>query len=254
MSERPHRSTRRFAFAVAAPIRAHPILVAALLLAPGCSEQPGAAQETSPGSPDDRPMASEAAQEEVSVLPTQHSVLLNRADQARIKGSSEAPIRILEISDFQCPFCARYNRETLPVLDSLYIRTGKVEYVWISFANPSHQLSWPAIEAAFCAGAVGKFWPMHDILFERQGEWSTSEDAWATFVEYAGELRIDPESFGACLRDDRTAPLQVRDFQSVNRAGISSTPFFIIADSLSIRGAAQVGQFRAVLDSLLAIP
>jgi protein-disulfide isomerase len=190
--------------------------------------------------------------QERSVLPAQQNVLINRADQSRIKGDSDAPIRILEVSDFQCPFCARYNRETLPILDSLYIKTGKVEYVWISFANPSHQFAWPAIEAAFCAGAVGKFWPMHDILFERQGVWSTAEDAFATFVGYAEELGIDAASFGVCLRDDRTAPLQVRDFQSVNRAGISSTPFFIIADSLSIRGAAEAGQFQAVLDSLLA--
>jgi protein-disulfide isomerase len=228
----------------------------AMLVALGCSGEPGTAQETP--TPAGEPaledsLNAEPVQEEWTVLPTQHSVLINRADQSRIMGSPEAPVRILEVSDFQCPFCARFNRETFPVLDSLYIATGKVEYVWISFANPSHQFAWPAIEAAFCAGAVGKFWQMHDILFERQGEWSTSEDAWATFVDYARELSIDGESFGACLRDDRTAPLQIRDFQSVNRAGISSTPFFIIADSLSIRGAAQVSQFRTVLDSLLKV-
>jgi protein-disulfide isomerase len=201
----------------------------ALLVALGCSGEPGTAQETpSPaGEPTgESSLESDPAQEEWAVLPTQHSVLINRADQSRIMGSPEAPVRILEVSDFQCPFCARFNRETFPV---------------------------PAIEAAFCAGAVGKFWQMHDILFERQGAWSTSDDAWATFVDYARELWIDEESFGACLRDDRTAPLQVRDFQSVNRAGISSTPFFIIADSLSIRGAAQVSQFRTVLDSLLKV-
>lgn len=236
--------------------RAGPGLAMAMLVALGCSGEPGTAQETPAPSGEPAVEGSREAdpvQEEWIVLPTQHSVLINRADQARIMGSPEAPVRILEVSDFQCPFCARFNRETFPVLDSLYIATGKVEYVWISFANPSHQFAWPATEAAFCAGAVGKFWQMHDMLFERQGEWSTSEDAWATFVDYARELWIDGESFGACLRDDRTAPLQVRDFQSVNRAGISSTPFFIIADSLSIRGAAQVSQFRTVLDSLLKV-
>ena len=227
-------------------------LALALAVALGCSGEPGTAQERPPGG---EPAAAGGAdgQEERAVLPEQHSVLISRADQARIKGSSEAPVRILEISDFQCPFCARYNQETLPILDSLYIETGKVEYVWISYANPSHQLAWPAIEAAFCAGAVGKFWAMHDLLFDRQGEWSNTADAYGTFVGYARELHIDEESFGACLRDDRTAPLQVRDFQSVSRAGISSTPFFIIADSLSIRGAAQASQFRAVLDSLLEV-
>lgn len=228
-------------------------LALAVLVALGCSGEAGTAQETSPpAEASAEPGGEPTTAQERSALPTQQNVLINRADQSRIKGDSDAPIRILEISDFQCPFCARYNRETLPILDSLYIQTGKVEYVWISFANPSHQFAWPAIEAAFCAGAVGKFWPMHDILFERQGQWSTAEDVFATFVGYAEELAIDAASFGVCLRNDRTAPLQVRDFQSVNRAGISSTPFFIIADSLSIRGAAQASQFQAVLDSLLA--
>ncbi|MCZ6825069.1 MAG: thioredoxin domain-containing protein [Gemmatimonadetes bacterium] len=230
-----------------------PLLLAlALLVALGYAGEYGTAQEARPSGEEPR-APEETGVEGGIVLPDEQEIMINRADQARIKGSSDAPIRILEISDFQCPACARFNRETLPLLDSLYIRTGKIEYVWISFANPSHDFAWPATEAAFCAGAVGKFWPMHDVLFDRQSEWSTAKDAFPRFVEYAEELAIDSASFAACIREDRMAPLQVRDFQSVNRAGITSTPFFIIADSLSVRGAAAATQFQTIIDSLLKI-
>jgi protein-disulfide isomerase len=234
------------------PRYARPLLGLALLVALGSASERGAAQEARPSG--EEPRAPQETEVKGGIaLPDQQEIMINRADQARIKGSSGAPIRILEISDFQCPFCARFYRDTLPVRDSLYIRTGKIEYVWISFANPIHEFAWSAIEAAFCAGSVGKFWPMHDVLFDRQSEWSTAKEAFPRFVEYAEELAIDGASFAACIREDRMAPLQIRDFQSVSRAGITSTPFFIIADSLSVRGAAAAAQFQTIIDSLLKI-
>lgn len=190
--------------------------------------------------------------QDASVLPEDRQAVTQRADQARVKGEEGAPVRIVEVSDFECPFCARFYDQTFPVLDSLYIRSGKATYVWISFPNPSHALAWPAIEAAFCAGAVGKFWPMHDVLFQRQSDWTQAEDPFATFVEYARELDIEADSYAACMRDDHMAPLIVRDYQNVIRSGINSTPFFIVADSVAIRGAAPVDSFRAVIDTLLA--
>lgn len=194
----------------------------------------------------------ESAQEG-AVVPSDPGVAAERADQARVKGEEGAPIRIVEISDFQCPYCRQFNDETLGTLDSLYIRTGKASYVWISYANPGHQKAWPAIEAAFCAGAVGQFWTMHDLLFARQDEWGAAEDVVGTFVSYAEELGIDAESFGACLREDRLAPLMLRDYTNVLRAGISSTPYFILADSVAIRGAAPIETFRSAIDTLLAL-
>ena len=206
------------------------LLVAAL----GCSGQGGAAQDS-------------------SVVPTDISTITQRADQGRVKGDEAAPLRMVEVSDFQCPFCERYFRESYPTLDSLYIETGKLRYVWVSFPNPRHEHAWPAIEAAFCAGAVGKFWQMHDLLFERQSDWSESKTPVKKFEGYAVGLGIDSTSFRACVEEDRPAPLQVRDFQSTMRAGIDATPFFIVNDSVSVRGAAPLERFRTLLDSLLAV-
>ena len=94
---------------------------------------------------------------------------------------------------------------------------------------------------------------MHDLLFERQEEWSSADDAFTTFVGYAEGMGIDPASFGACMRDDLLAPFLLGDYSNVMQAGISSTPYFILADSVAIRGAAPIETFRAAIDTLLVL-
>lgn len=224
----------------AATRRAAP-LPAALLLAAAAVACGGEARSTSAG-----------AEQEAAVVPSDPAVVTSRADAARVRGDSAAPVRVIEISDFECPYCAQFNRETFPSLDSAYIRTGRVEYIWIAYPNPGHRRSWPATEAAYCAGAVGKFWAMHDLLFERQEEWSGDPAPVERFVSYAERIGIEPESFRGCLREDRTASLQVRDAISVVRVGIGGTPFFIIADSIPAEGALSFDRFRSILDSVLA--
>ena len=146
---------------------------------------------------------------QASVVPADAAVLTSRADRARVLGSDDAPIRMVEVSDFECPFCARFNSETFPAIDSLYIETGKIQYVWIGFPSPSHPRAFPAIEAAFCAGSVGKFWPMHDILFANQVEWMEAPNPTEVFARYASGLGIDVSSFAMCLTNDRMAPLML---------------------------------------------
>lgn len=198
--------------------------------------------------------ASETGQaQEAAVVPSDRGVAEDRADKARVRGSEDAPIRLVEISDFQCPYCAQFYNETYAAVDSLFIQPGLISYVWISYANPQHPEAWSSIEASFCAGTVGKFWDMHDILFERQSEWGSALDPFATYLEYAVELGIDRESFADCMRNDRLAPLQTRDYANVVQSGINSTPYFILADSVAIRGAAPIETFRTAIDTLLVL-
>ena len=187
------------------------------------------------------------------IVPVDAEVARERADRNRIKGNEDATVRVVEISDFQCPFCRQFHEETLTRLDSAYIQPGRVSYLWIAYANPGHAQAFVSTEAAYCAGAVGKFWPMHDLLFERQEEWSGVADAYALFIAYAEELDIDAASFGSCVRNSVLAPLVLRDYTSVTQAGISSTPYFILADSVALRGAADYGTFSSALDTLLVL-
>lgn len=201
-----------------------------------------------------RPVGAQTAENtDAAVIPSDQSVILERADRARVKGDEGAPIRIVEISDFECPFCARFYEESYRAIDSLYVQTGIARYLWISFPNSTHARAWPAIEAAFCAGAAGRFWPMHDILFERREEWAGATDPNGLFRAYAEEIGVDSESFEACLRNDQTAPLQIRDYESAITAGVASTPFFVVGDSVAIRGAVPLETFRSAVDSVLVL-
>ncbi|MDE2878834.1 thioredoxin domain-containing protein [Candidatus Palauibacter soopunensis] len=191
--------------------------------------------------------------QERSFVPPDAQVARERADRNRIKGEEGAPVRVVEISDFQCPYCRQFHEQTLTKIDSAYISEGKVSYLWIAYANPGHQEAFVSTEAAYCAGAAGKFWPMHDILFERQDEWSGAADPYALFVGYAEEIDIDPESFGSCVRNSTLAPLVLRDYTSVTQAGISSTPYFILGDSVALRGAADFDTFSSAIDTLLIL-
>jgi len=91
------------------------------------------------------------------------------------------------------------------------------------------------------------------VLFERRDEWAESPDPNQLFRSWAVEIGIEDESFAACLRNDQTAPLQVRDYESAITAGVASTPFFVVGDSVAIRGAVPLDTFRSAVDSVLVL-
>jgi protein-disulfide isomerase len=102
-----------------------------------------------------------------SRAPEPRELVLN-VDGAPSKGEKTARVVLIEFSDYQCPFCARHVRETLPQLEREYIQTGKIRYVTRDFPLPTHRHAFKAAEAARCAGEQGKFWEMHAQLFHNQ--------------------------------------------------------------------------------------
>ncbi len=87
------------------------------------------------------------------------------------RGSKNAPLTMIEFSDYQCPFCKRHAEQTVPVLIKDYVAAGKVRYAFRDFPLAAiHPLATKAAEAARCAGDQGKYWEMHDRLFARQDE------------------------------------------------------------------------------------
>lgn len=195
--------------------------------------------------------AGRAQEGETATVPSDREVVNTRADRARILGDTTAPVRVLEVSDFQCPYCQQFYRNTWPTIERDYVEAGYVEYVWLAFPNPNHGRAWPALEAAFCAGAVGKFWPMHDLLFENQAAWSEASEAIPLFVDYASGLGIERSSFRSCIAEDLPAARIIQDYGAVVQGGVSGTPHFVIDGSVSMQGAQPVERFRTVLDSLL---
>lgn len=162
-------------------------------------------------------------------LAAQDDAVTRRASDARVKGAEDAPVTVFELADFECPFCRRFTDEVLPRLDSAYIATGKVRWVYVNYPLPNHPRAWAAAEAAMCVGsAEGDFWRAHDALFVRQEEWARGADPGAVFAAIAGEAGADAEQWRRCVEEDLVAPVLVQDLMSAAQTGATGTPAFVI--------------------------
>jgi protein-disulfide isomerase len=181
-------------------------------------------------------------------------VILN-IDGAPFLGSKDAKVTVVEFSDFQCPFCARHSRETMPAIVKEYVNAGTVKYVVLDFPMEAlHPRIQKSHEAAHCAGEQGKYWEMHRRLFgDIRGQ---DERALST---HAKALRLDVAKFQECLAAERYAA-RVRDAMGEGqRAGVNGTPtFFVGVDgdgrtvtaTRILRGAQPVERFRGAIDAV----
>jgi protein-disulfide isomerase len=179
------------------------------------------------------------------------SAAIAAADSARILGSASAPVWMVIVSDFQCPYCKTWHEETYPALRDEYVETGKVRMAYLNFPLSSHRNAWPAAEAAMCAGVQGKFWPMQDAIFQTQEQWSGLPSPEALFDSLATSIGADAAAVRACVNAHTMRPLVQADQQRSEQAGVNSTPSFIIGDNV-IAGAYPADRFRAVLDAALS--
>ena len=179
-------------------------------------------------------------------------------DDDPIIGSPNAPITIIEFSDFQCPFCARFHIQTLPIIMNEYVNDGKVKLVFRDFPIQSiHQNAIPASIAAECANEQGKFKEMHDILFEKQNEWSkkNTDNVIILFNQYASEFGLEEEKFDSCLKNGKYIEEIQKDLNDGRTYGITGTPGFFIGNDeigfVELKGAQPFENFKKVIDSQL---
>ena len=166
-------------------------------------------------------------------------------------GSPDAPVTIIEFSDFQCPYCERFYSQTFEQLKTNYIDTGKVRFVFKDFPLSFHEKAMPAALAAECAGEQGKYWEMHDKLFGEQQRWVKSDKPNDVFKEFAKELGVDTDKFNECLDSQKYLAEIREDQQEGLAAGVQGTPaFFINGQFLS--GAQPYQVFQQVIDQILA--
>ena len=170
-------------------------------------------------------------------------------------GKPDAPVTVVEFSDYECPFCQRHFANTLPALKKDYIDAGKVRYVFRDFPLDSiHPQARKAAEAAHCAGEQGKYWEMHDRLFKNQR---------ALMVDnlrgFARDLGLKVEDFNSCLDQGKYATTVSEDLAAGSAVGVTGTPTFFIGktaadgtiEATSVRGAQPITTFRQVVDRLL---
>jgi len=169
---------------------------------------------------------------------------------SRSKGRPDAPITVYEMSDFQCPYCRQFALETMPVLEREYVATGKIRFIYINLPLTNlHKHAVAAAVVAICAAEQGRFWPVHDRLFERQPQWAAQADPGRYLAALADSAGADHAQLARCLAGKSAEAAVQADSQAAARAGAYSTPTFYIEGGL-IDGAAPAAVFRVVLDSI----
>lgn len=166
-------------------------------------------------------------------------------DDDSIKGDPNAPITIIEFSDYECPFCQRFYLTTYQQIVENYIDTGKVNLVYRDFPLSFHQNAQKAAEAAECAGEQGKYYEMHDLLFEKGVEGGID-----SFKNYASEIGLNQAEFDECLDSGKMESEVKKDFADGQALGISGTPSFIINGKILV-GAQPYSVFEKEIEAEL---
>jgi protein-disulfide isomerase len=254
------------------------LTVAPMLSVPRLGAAPGSPQNTTA----DRVQALEASQRElqrqIQALETQleelKALLLSRPAGppgppavtglvlpagGATRGSAKSPLTIVEYTDFECPFCARYARESYPLLIREFVDAGRVRYVVRHLPLESiHPSARGAAQAAECARQQGKFWEMHDRLFANPQALSRAD-----LERTADALGLTMPAFRQCVDSPGAAAAVSRDLDEALRAGITATPSFIIGTTQPdgsvkalrrLSGAQPYPVFKAALEGLLASP
>lgn len=217
--------------------------------------QPGVFTQTAPSAT--APTANQPAQPDA---PTQAGVV--SVDDDPVIGNPDAPVTIVEFSDYECPFCKQFFTATLPQIKKQYIDTGKVKMVFRDFPLPFHDpMSTKESVAANCVRAQGNdeaYFKMHDLMFTKTTSNGTGlTDADVTAM--AKSLNMDMTKFGACLQDPAQTAEIKKDITDGDAAGVTGTPSFVIGASSKdgkingqlVVGAQPLAAFQAVIDPLL---
>lgn len=168
------------------------------------------------------------------------------------RGDPDAPVVVIDLSDFGCPYCGVFARDVFPAIDREYVQTGKVLFKYIPFIAGSFRHAPQATRAAECAAEQGQFWPMVDHLYATQAEWTRGRAIDAQMAALAGTLPLDTATFGRCYADRRTDARTARATQVANSIGVRVTPSFLV-DGNPVQGALPLAEFRKQIETALLL-
>lgn len=167
-------------------------------------------------------------------------------------GDPDAPVRLVEFSDFGCGYCRRFHQEVWPVLEQEYVATGKVYWKYVPMILGMFPNAVEAAQAGECAGEQDRFPAMQDRLFADQSAWKSSDEPMVELEAMASDLGLDVARWQSCIdegrRDDRIAT----GTQLSREAGVRGTPTFFVIGYAPIPGALPLELFREVLDTAYA--
>jgi len=178
-------------------------------------------------------------------------------DDGRVMGRADAPITLIEYSDFTCGYCVKFFKETLPQLQAKYIDAGKIKFVYRDYPRADRGVGVEAAVAARCAGAQGQYWAMHDRLFGAGRRLDPG-----AFKGFAKSMGMDVVAFQKCFDERRHLESIFQDRQEANRWGFHGTPGFILMKTataptekdpaIAIPGAFPFDEFAKEIDLMLS--
>jgi protein-disulfide isomerase len=177
-----------------------------------------------------------------------------RGDAIYVLGKSDAPLTLVEFTDFQCPFCARFETTTFPEIRKSYIDTGKVRLILRDLPlTDMHPFALKAAQSVHCAGDQGKFWEMKELVFKNQNKIDVD-----SLAGYAKELLLNGDTFKSCMAEGKHIKEIGDEAKYAQSLGITGTPTFIlgkaVGDSVEgqvIVGAQPLATFETAINEML---
>ena len=170
-----------------------------------------------------------------------------------VLGNANAPVEVIEFADFECPGCGQFATLTEPDVRTRLVNTGKVRMRFMDFPLPMHKNTWDAHLAAACANDQGKFWEMHDVIFQYQDRWNgeATRRPRSVLGDLAKDIGLDMSKYDACMdAETHRAKIQA-SVQEAERLQVQQTPTFIIGGR-KIPGAIAYDAFKKYVDEELA--
>jgi protein-disulfide isomerase len=170
-------------------------------------------------------------------------------------GRDTAPLTVTEYADYECPACQQWMVVQMPTIEERLIQTGRVRWRYRDFPLEQHRHARPAAHAAACADEQGRYWEMNRRIYSWEPQWPFQRNAADVFRGYAKELGLDLDRFDACMDAGRYAGRIQASLIEGQRAGVGSTPTFLINGRLLVGGdRVHYDMLKALLDSLQAAP
>jgi protein-disulfide isomerase len=169
-----------------------------------------------------------------------------------VLGSDSAPVEIVEFADFECPACARFAIVQFPDVYGRLIATGRLRWRFMDFPLQGHTNSPTAHLAAACADEQGKFFPMLDLIFNRQNDWAFESRPDRPIRDFGRSLGLDLGRYDSCMETRRAQPMVDADYAEGERLGVNATPTFIVNGRMWPT-VLDYDQIKAIVDSLAPV-
>jgi protein-disulfide isomerase len=173
--------------------------------------------------------------------------------QGYVIGNASAPIEVTEFGDFECPQCGNFAVVTEPDVRKRLVEPGTISLRYFDFPLPMHRNTWPASNAAACAGEQGKFWEMHDQLYANQSEWNgeATRNPDKVLKQIGEQIGLKTDAFDQCIDTKKTQAKVQAHYEIATKRQVNATPTFIIGDK-QIAAYMPYDQFKSMIDEALA--